>query len=97
MLTKKFLFIITFILFYAAQMQASAPVAVIIKSRGKVFLYHEKENKPRLIKKGQVLYSGDKIRTAAASSCAIKFIDDKSLLRVKESSSCIIEGNGLTK
>ena len=97
MVTRKFLFIIIFILFYTAQMWAEAPVAVIIKSRGKVFLYHEKENKPRLIKKGQVLYSGDKIRTAAASSCAIKFIDDKSLLRVKESSSCIIEGKRVNK
>jgi hypothetical protein len=32
------------------------------------------------------------LRTAAASFCALKFIDDKSLLRIKENSSCTIEG-----
>jgi hypothetical protein len=97
MATKKFLLTALLFLFSVSLVLASDPVAVVIKSRGKVFLYPQKSDKSRLVKKGQVLYSGDKIRTSAASSCAIKFIDDKSLLRVKESSSCIIEGKRVNK
>ncbi len=68
------------------------PVSVVIKNRGKVVLTRSDENEPEEVKKGTVLYDGDKIRTEEASFCAIKFIDDKSLLRIKENSTCVIEG-----
>jgi hypothetical protein len=80
------------IIFFYLYAQAADPVAVIVKTRGRVDLFRGQTNKSSQVKKGQVLYHSDKIRTRGGSFCAIKFIDDKSLLRVKENSTCIIEG-----
>ena len=83
-----FIFVFLFIIVaYSAD-----PVAVIVKTRGRVNLTSVKSSRSKLVKKGQVLYDGDKLQTGRASFCALKFIDDKSLLRVKENSSCVIEG-----
>jgi len=83
------LFLIFFLLNWAI---AADPIAVIVKSRGNVDLFRSNSSKSLSVKKGQVLYDGDKIRTGPGAFCAVKFIDDKSLLRIKENSSCIIEG-----
>jgi hypothetical protein len=72
--------------------QAASPIAVVLKSRGKVDLLRTDEAKPSTPRKGTVLYDGDKIKTGEASFCAIRFTDDNSLLRIKENSSCAIEG-----
>ena len=72
--------------------QAADAVAVVITARGKVNLVRSKEAKTQEVRKGTVLYDGDRISTAASSLCAIKFTDDKSLLRIKEKSSCTIQG-----
>ncbi|GAB4380881.1 MAG: hypothetical protein Kow0042_31240 [Calditrichia bacterium] len=89
-------FIIIGILFSVALFSlpcfADAPVAVILKNKGEVNLYKTATSGAETVKKGQVLYDGNKIRTGTSSFCAIKFIDDKSLLRLKENSSCVIEG-----
>ena len=71
---------------------AAQNIAVIIKIRGDVFVTPDQSTRSERARKGQVLKSGDKLETAASSSCAIKFLDDKSLLRLKEKSTCIIEG-----
>ncbi len=78
--------------FLVPRARAADPIAVIIKTKGKVNVYRAANKKVLAAGKGLVLYHGDKIRTLAASFCAIKFIDDKSLLRIKEKSSCVIEG-----
>ncbi len=81
-----------FVLFLIAQAGYSAdPVAVVIQMRGKVNFTRAKESKAHNARKGTVLYDGDKISTLDASICAVKFWDDKSLLRIKESSTCVIE------
>ncbi len=77
---------------FVLQTQAADPIAVIIKTKGKVNVYRAANNKVVAASKGLVLYHGDKVRTLTASFCALKFIDDKSLLRIKEKSSCVIEG-----
>jgi hypothetical protein len=66
-------------------------VAITLKVRGKVTLTEKGEAKSVSVKKAQLLSDQDKIETGAASRCAIKFLDDKSLLRIKENSSCVIE------
>lgn len=71
---------------------AADPVAVVVKSKGSVHISRGKNSRTNQVKKGQVLYDGDKIRTQSGAFCALKFIDDKSLLRVRENSSCVIEG-----
>ncbi|OGB68892.1 MAG: hypothetical protein A2Y94_04010 [Caldithrix sp. RBG_13_44_9] len=86
-----FSYILISILSLVFIVQAADAVAVVLNSRGKVSLFRAKETKAQDLRKGTVLYDGDKIRTAGASLCAIKFTDDKSLLRIKENSSCTIE------
>ena len=86
-----FTYILILILSLVFMAQAADAVAVVLSSRGKVSLFRAKETKAQDLRKGTVLYDGDKIKTAVASLCNIKFTDDKSLLRIKENSSCTIE------
>ncbi len=88
----KFYPTVLILLFLVLLTYAADPIAIIIKSAGQVEVYRTDETKPSDGRKGMVLYDGDKIKTAEASFCAIKFVDDKSLLRIKENSSCMIEG-----
>lgn len=86
-----FLYVILFIFSYTSMLVSADAVAVALNARGKVNLYRTKEAKAQEVKKGTVLYDKDKINTAVSSICAIKFTDDKSLLRIKENSTCVIE------
>lgn len=88
-IVSRSLFLLLSLLFVA---YAANPVAIVIKSRGKVNLFRGKTLRAETIRKGRVLYDGNKIQTTEGSFCAIKFIDDKSLLRIKENSTCVIEG-----
>jgi hypothetical protein len=71
---------------------AADPVAVILRDRGKVDIFRKDKATSQDARKGMVLYDGDKIVTSASSICMIKYTDDKSLLRIKANSSCIVEG-----
>ena len=71
---------------------ADESVAVVVKSRGDVDITPNGKVKSVDARKGYVLKHKDKMVTAKGAFCAIKFLDDKSLLRIKENSSCIIEG-----
>jgi hypothetical protein len=71
---------------------ANEEIAVVVKLSGDVRVTPANSSKGDRIKKGQILKDGDKLETGPASYCALKFLDDKSLLRIKEKSSCIIEG-----
>ena len=73
-------------------MFAEENVAVVIKLEGEVRISPANSIKSEAVKKGRILQHGDKLETGAGGYCAIKFLDDKSLLRIKEKSSCIIEG-----
>lgn len=80
------------LLFGFSAVQAQEYVAVIIKARGQVNLTKPNSTRRISAQKGHILRSGDKIETGSGSFCAIKFLDDKSLLRIKENSSCVVEG-----
>jgi hypothetical protein len=71
---------------------AADPVAIVLRERGKVDVFRKDETNARNARKGFVLYDGDKISTGSSSLCMIKYTDDKSLLRIKANSSCIVEG-----
>ncbi len=84
--------ILTLLIFLNVSQAADDFVAVVIKSKGKVTLTRPGENRTWKAEKGMVIRSGDRIETGVASFCAIKFLDDKSLLRIKEKSECVVEG-----
>lgn len=67
-------------------------VAIVVKLSGEVRVGSKDSFNTTAIKKGHVLKDGDKVETGPGAFCTIKFLDDKSLLRIKEKSSCIIEG-----
>lgn len=80
------------IIFAVSIAMAADPVAVILRDRGKVDVFRKDKATSQDARKGMVLYDGDKIVTNASSICMIKYTDDKSLLRIKANSSCVVEG-----
>lgn len=71
---------------------ANDDIAVVVKLSGEVRVTPPNSSKSERVKRGQILKDGEKLETGPESYCALKFLDDKSLLRIKEKSSCIIEG-----
>ncbi len=71
---------------------ASETIAVVIRTRGSVKLTHKNLKRSISVKKSQPLVSGDRLQTGPASFCAFRFLDDRSLVRLRENASCIIEG-----
>jgi hypothetical protein len=67
-------------------------VAVVLKVRRDVRITPTNQTRTVQAKRGSALQDGSKIETGERSFCALKFLDDKSLLRIRENSSCIIEG-----
>lgn len=92
MLTKTTLISIILILLMGTVSFADDNIAIILKTRRDVRVTPSTEAKTVEGKKGYVLRDGNKVETGARSFCALKFIDDKSLLRIRENSSCTIEG-----
>lgn len=84
--------LILWLLMAAMPAMAVDYIAVVIKSSGNVKLQHPGNKRTIDLKKGQILQSGDRIVTGQGSFSAIKFLNDKSLLRIKENSECVIEG-----
>ena len=73
-------------------MFAEENVAIMLKVRRDVRVFPTNKTNAVQGKRGYVLQHGNKIETGARSFCAVKFIDDKSLLRIRENSTCTIEG-----
>lgn len=80
------------LLILGSALMAQESVAVIVKMKGTVTVTPANSQRSNDARKGTVLRDGDRLETGAASFCAIKFLDDKSLLRLKENASCVIEG-----
>jgi len=91
--SKKLAFLpVMLMLLFASQAIAAEKIAVVVKLRGDVSVTRGKSFKSFQAKKGQILEDGDMLATGEDSFCAIKFLDDKSLLRIREKSNCTIEG-----
>lgn len=67
-------------------------VAVVLKVRNDVRITPTNQIKTIQGKRGMALQDGNKVETGKNSFCALKFVDDRSLLRIRENSSCVIEG-----
>lgn len=92
MFRKTILFSVFILLLISAFSFADDNVAVILKTIRDVKVTPTNQVKTVQGKRGYVLEDGNKIVTGDKSFCAIKFLDDKSLLRIRENSSCVIEG-----
>ena len=67
-------------------------IAVATKVTGLVEIIPTGEKDFLKLKPGRVLSDGDKIRTGSSGFAAIIFIDDKSILKLKENSEAVIAG-----
>lgn len=67
-------------------------VAIILKSKGKVKIRKEKQQRWDDGNRGHRLDSGDIIKTYEQSLAAVMFTDDKSLLKVRDNSTLAIRG-----
>lgn len=71
---------------------AAKSVAITIKSKGNVKIHESGKTSSNNLKRGFRLKDGDKIVTGDKSYAAFRFIDDKSLVRVRSNSSCTVKG-----
>ncbi len=63
-------------------------VAVVLKASGKVQVSRDSLDKPVQVKRGFRLQNGDQLETGKNSSVALRFIDDASLVRLRENTIC---------
>jgi len=91
MKSLRFISILLVSLLFIQNVFAQDPVAVVIKAKGDVKLV-QKDKKDAKVRPGTRVYSGSKIITKRKSFAAIKFIDDGSLVRIRQNSSCTVEG-----
>ncbi len=71
---------------------AADNVAVILKVKGSVTIERAENHKKISGKIGMPLQNGDKVITGNKSFTAVRFLDDKSMVRVRANSICTIEG-----
>lgn len=79
-----------FIIFSAVY--AAKSIAITIKSQGNVKIHESGKTSEKNLKRGFRLRDGDKIVTGDKSYAAFRFIDDKSLVRIRSNSSCTVKG-----
>lgn len=89
---KTRIIIALFIIVFSFQMFAQEKIAVMLKVKGVVMVENAKTKKRINARMGMPLKDGDKVLTGKKSFAAVRFLDDKSLVRVRESSICTIEG-----
>lgn len=86
------LFVAIFLNFLAAN-----KIAVVTKVKGVVEVKKNNNDIFSNLKSGNMLGDGDKIRTGKKGFATIIFIDDKSLLKIKENSEAVITGTKTAK
>ena len=76
---------------------AANKIAVVTKVKGVVEVKKNNNDIFSNLKSGNMLGDGDKIRTGKKGFATIIFIDDKSLLKIKENSEAVITGTKTAK
>lgn len=83
------LFFLIFVFLINTTLSAKT-IAVIIKVKGTVSLYKDNKISQQKLRRGTRLNAGDKIVTDKKGYTAIRFIDDRSFLRIRSNSTCTI-------
>ena len=88
----------SYILFFVILSPSFASkIAVATKVKGIAEILKTEAKNFTLLKSGTILDDGDKIRTGKSGFVAIIFIDDKSILKIKENSEAVITGKKTKK
>lgn len=78
------------ILIAAFALQAQSAIAVVRKARGEVML--TRNGKDLQVKRGMRVYNDDELQTRKRASVSLIFLDDKSLVRVRQNSIFKVKG-----
>lgn len=89
MIKQNFMIKIVFLLIFSASLIVAKPAAVVIKASGDITIKSVSGTSTKA-KRGTKLESGDLITTGSNGRLAVKFLDDNSLLRIRNNSSCTI-------
>ena len=81
----KLFFSLIIIPFLMNQIQAAEEVAKVAKARGQVQIKHQADVDFSSLKAGQSVFDGDVIKVGGVGFCIIVFLDDKSILKIRES------------
>ena len=81
----KLFFSLIIIPFLMNQIQAAEEVAKVAKARGQVHIKHQADVDFSSLKAGQSVFDGDVIKVGGVGFCIIVFLDDKSILKIRES------------
>jgi hypothetical protein len=84
--------IIVPVLFCISSFLIASKIAVATKVQGSVDLKEVGKKEFKVLKAGTILSDGDKIRTGKTGFAVVIFIDDKSILKIKEDSEAVITG-----
>ena len=88
----------SYILFFVILSPSFASkIAVATKVKGAAEILKTEAKNFTFLKSGTILDDGDKIRTGKSGFVAIIFIDDKSILKIKENSEAVITGKKTKK
>ncbi|MDP6532771.1 MAG: FecR family protein [Candidatus Marinimicrobia bacterium] len=88
---NRILSLLMLVTFGASLSPAAAKIAVVTKVKGMVEMERDKSGFNAL-KPGIILEDGDRIRTGSNGFTALIYIDDKSLLKIKENTEIVITG-----
>lgn len=92
MIQNKFLLIFANLIILSYQISCLTNVAVISKAKGDVKIQKQSSSDWMNGKSGMIINSGATIRTGNKGFALIKYIDDKSLIKMRPKSELIIEG-----
>jgi len=84
--------IVVFLLICISSSLVADKIAVATKVKGSVDLMKVGKKEFLALRAGTILGDGDKIRTGKSGFTAVIFIDDKSILKIKEDSEVVITG-----
>ena len=76
----------------AQDTERAGAIAIIVKAEGSVRFTALDSDRSKPARRGQIVFPGEKIETAEESFCALKFLDDGSLVRLTANGELIIDG-----
>ncbi|MFQ6608484.1 MAG: FecR domain-containing protein [Fidelibacterota bacterium] len=77
---------IIFLPFMINQAVAAEEVAKVAKAKGQVQIKHQVDTDFSVLRAGQSVFDGDVVKVGGQGFCVVVFLDDKSVLKIRESS-----------
>ncbi len=77
---------VIFVPFFISQIQAAEEIAKVAKAQGQVQIQHQADVDFSSLTSGESIFDGDVVKVGSQGFCVVVFLDDKSILKIRESS-----------